>query len=130
MKTMYVRKNGKRMLLVACVAAPILVLGFAALAIPDRRVLADFGGQDWIWLILLAAMMLGVYYFLAVYVREERTAGIEFERMDRDRDGFISLRDAGRWADLRRLFDQFDSDHDGRMSRADFEAFQSSLFSH
>jgi hypothetical protein len=130
MKTIYVRKNGKRVLLVACVSAPILVVVFAALAIPSRQVLGNFAGQDWIWLILLAAMMLGTYYFLALYVKEEGAASAEFERMDRDRDGFISLRDAGRWADLRRMFDQFDSDHDGRMSRADFEAFQRSLFSH
>jgi uncharacterized membrane protein YcjF (UPF0283 family) len=130
MKTIYVAKKARSLLLVTCVFAPFLVLAFALYAIPDKHVLGNFGGQDWIWLILLAAMMLGLYYFLAIYVKEKGEATAQFQRLDRDRDGYISLKDAGNWADLRRLFDKFDVDHDGRMSHADFEAFQNSLYSH
>jgi hypothetical protein len=100
------------------------------LAIPDTQVLRNFGGEDWIWLILLASMMLGLYYFLAIYVKEEGEVSAQFNRMDRDRDGFISMQDAGTWSDLRCSFEKFDTDHDGRLSRADFEALQRSLFSH
>jgi hypothetical protein len=130
MNTMYVSKKARSLVLVACVFAPFLVVAYAILAIPDRNVLSNFGGQDWIWLMLLAAMMLGLYYFLTVYVREKGEAKAQFERLDRDRDGYISLKDAGNWADLRRRFSEFDSDHDGRMSSVDFEAFQRALFSH
>jgi hypothetical protein len=130
MKTYYMQKNAKRVLIVACVFAPVLALGYAVLAIPNMQVLSNFGGQDWIWLILLSAMMLGLYYFLAIYVKEVGDVAAQFERMDRDHDGFISKTDTGNWADLRRLFDKFDTDHDGRMSRADFNAFERSLYSH
>jgi hypothetical protein len=130
MKTWNMTGAIKAVLLVACVFAPFVVIGYALLAIPDKTVLHNLAGQDWIWLILLAAMMLGLYYFLAIYVREKHEATAQFKRLDRDRDGFISLQDAGDWPDLRRLFDKFDADHDGRMSRIDFEAFQRSRYSH
>lgn len=124
------KETAKRVLIVACVFAPFLVVIYGALAIPNLQVLRNFGGEDWIWLILLAGMMLGLYYFLAIYIKEEREVAAQFERMDRDRDGFISLEDAGSWADLRDHFPRFDADRDGRMSRADFNRFERYLFSH
>jgi len=30
--------------------------------------------------------------------------------------------------DLIRVFDKFDTDHDGRLSQADFEAFENTVF--
>lgn len=130
MKNFYVARKARMLMIGLCVFAPFLVVAYAVFAIPDMHAIRNFGGLDWMWLILLAFMMLGLYYFLAIYVREKADTTAAFERLDRDRDGFISLQDAGNWSDLRRLFSTFDSDHDGRMSRVEFESFQNSLYSH
>lgn len=130
MKTIYLKKSVRRVVVVLCVFAPMVMVAFAALMMPHTKALLEIGGIDWIWLMLLAAMMLGLYYFLAIYVKEEGEVRDRFKRLDRDNDGYISVGDAESWPDLRRGFDKFDVDHDGRMSRADFEAFQRSLFSH
>ena len=43
---------------------------------------------------------------------------------DRDQDGYINREDARAWPELTREFDRFDADHDGRLSRAEFENFE------
>jgi hypothetical protein len=130
MKTRYVTKNVRSVLVLLCVFAPILMVALAAALVPHTRSLLALSGLDWTWLMLLAAMMLGLYYFLVVFVKEESEVSNRFRRLDRDNDGYISVQDAEGWPDLRKLFDKFDVDHDGRMSRADFDAFQRSIFSH
>jgi len=79
---------------------------------------------DWIWLMLLGAMMLGIYYFLAVYLEDEEVITAEFRQLDSDHDGFISRDDVKTWPALFRSFDRFDMDHDGRLSRVEFEAYE------
>lgn len=116
-------------MIVTSVFAPIVVVVYAAMAIPRVQVLGNFGGQDWIWLILLADMMLGLYYFVVVYLKEKSAADARFARMDSDHDGFIRAQDAGDRTELRRLFDQFDADGDGRMSRREFENFERATLS-
>jgi hypothetical protein len=117
----------KWLTMVGCVFAPFLVVGFAVIAIPNAQVLRNFGGIDWIWLILLGAMMAGLYYFLAVYLLDEEEISEEFQSLDHDHDGFISREDTANWPDLSRSFDKFDSDHDGRLSRIDFAAFENAV---
>jgi len=74
--------------------------------------------------------MLGMYYLLVVYVEDEEKIAEEFQRLDRDHDGFISRADASSWPDLARSFDRFDADHDGRLSHVDFEAFENAVAAH
>ena len=121
----------KRLTVLTAVFAPFFMAGFALLVIPDGiQAVRNSSGVDWIWLILLGAMMLGIYYFLAVYLEDEEEINEEFQRLDLDRDGFISREDATTWPNLSRLFDKFDSDHDGRLSRADFEAYEHAVPAH
>jgi Ca2+-binding EF-hand superfamily protein len=75
------------------------------------------------WFMLLAAMVLGIY-FLTVYTADEEEIAEEFQQLDHDHDGFITLEDAKSWPELRRSFATFDADHDGRLSRLDFDAFE------
>lgn len=121
----------KRLTMLTAVFAPFFMAGFALLIIPDGiQAIRNSSGIDWIWLILLAGMMLGIYYFLAVHLEDEEEINEEFQRLDLDRDGFISRDDATAWPNLSRLFDKYDTDHDGRMSRADFEAFEHAVPAH
>jgi len=50
------------------VFAPVLMVGYTLLVLPGGlQALRNTDRVDWIWLILLGAMMLGTYYFLVVY---------------------------------------------------------------
>jgi len=115
----------KRLTILAAVFAPFFMTGAALLVLPHPwETLRNIQGQDWIWLILLAGMMLGMYYFAGVYFEDEEKFTEEFLRLDRDGDGFISREDAKNWPELSREFDKFDRDHDGRLSHNDFELFE------
>jgi hypothetical protein len=109
----------------ACVFAPFLLVLYALLQIPGGvQVFSRTEPMDWIWLMLLGGMMLGVYYFLAVYLEDEEEICAEFRKLDRDEDGYLCREDVSAWPELRLQFDRFDQDHDGRLSRADFENFE------
>lgn len=115
----------KLLILLLCVFAPFLIAGYALSIVPNgMQALRNTDGIDWLWMILLGGMMIGVYYFLAVYVEDEEKIAEEFQRLDRDCDGFISREDASSWPELVGSFDRFDTDHDGRLSWADFDAFE------
>jgi hypothetical protein len=95
---------------------------------PDpMSTLQRFEGFDWMWLIFLGAMMVGTYYFLAVYLADEDAIAEDFVRLDKDHDGFITREDASAWQQLAKVFDSFDMDRDGRISRIEFEEFEHSL---
>jgi hypothetical protein len=115
----------KRLTILAAVFAPFFMTGAALLVLPDPwQTLRNTHGEDWIWLILLGALMLGLYYFFGVYLEDEEEITDEFQQLDRDHDGFISREDAKNRPDLSRVFDKFDTDHDGRLSHHDFKAFE------
>ena len=114
-----------RLTLLAAVFAPFLMTGAALLVLPHPwETFRDAHGEDWIWLILLGALMLGLFYFFAVYLLHEEDIAEEFLRLDTDHDGFISREDAKNWPELSRVFDKLDRDHDGRLSHDDFKAFE------
>ena len=114
--------------LVVCVFAPFLVVGYALARVPNPvQMLQEFDGIDWMWLIFLGLMMVGLYHFLAVYLGEEDDIDSDFRQLDADHDGFITPNDAARWNVLARAFESFDSDHDGKLSRVEFENFEHSL---
>ncbi len=119
----------KRLTLLVAVFAPFFMTGAAFIVLPDPwGTLRNTSGVDWIWLILLGAMMLGIYYFLAVYLEEEEEIAEDFQSLDTDHDGFIGREDAKKMPDLVRVFDRFDTDHDGRLSHADFEAYENAVY--
>jgi len=121
-------KAAKTFALLVCVLAPFLLAGYALVVVPDGwQSLRDANEVDWLWAILLGALVVGMYYFLAVYIEDEKQIAQEFERLDRDHDGFINREDASSWPELVRSFDRFDTDHDGRLSCADFDAFEHAL---
>ena len=85
----------KRLTILAAVFAPFFMTGAALLVLPHPwETLRSIQGQDWIWLILLGGMMLGMYYFAGVYFEDEEEFTEEFLRLDADHDGFISREDA------------------------------------
>jgi len=115
----------KALVLLLCVFAPFLMAGYALTIVPDGlQALRNTDGIDWLWVILLGAMMIGVYYFLVVYVEDEENITEAFRRLDRDHDGFITREDARSWPELSSAFDRFDTDRDGRLSWTDFDAFE------
>lgn len=115
----------KALIVLLCVFAPFLMAGFALTIVPDgTQALRNTDGIDWLWVILLAAMMIGIYYFLVVYVEDEEKITEAFRRLDRDHDGFITREDASTWPELLSSFDRFDTDRDGRLSWTDFDAFE------
>ncbi len=60
------------MTVLTAVFAPFLMVGYTLLVVPGGlQALQNTDGVDWIWLILLGAMMLGTYYFLAVYLLDK-----------------------------------------------------------
>jgi hypothetical protein len=111
----------------ACVFAPFLVVLAALFIVPSGIAAVKItDGIDWIWFGLLGAMMLGVYYFLAVYLEDEEEITMAFHTLDRDNDGFIGREEAKSWPALSKAFERFDADRDGRLSRVEFEAFEHS----
>jgi len=115
----------KALILLVCVFAPFLMAGYALTIVPNgMQALRNTDGVDWLWIILLGSMMIGVYYFLVVYLEDEEKITEAFRRLDRDHDGFITREDASYWPELLRAFDRFDTDHDGRLSWTDFDAFE------
>ena len=119
----------KRLTLLAAVFSPFFMTGAALIVLPDAwQTLRNTSGVDWLWLILLGAMMLGFYYFLAVYLEDEEEIAEDFQSLDTDHDGFIGREDAKKMPDLIRVFDRFDTDHDGRLSHADFEAYENAVY--
>src|SRR5208283_1776427 len=110
LKEIVMKTTIKKLTLLVAVFAPFFMTGAALIVLPDPwGTLRNTSGVDWIWLILLGAMMLGIYYFLAVYLEDEEEIAEEFQRLDLDRDGFISREDTNTWPNLRRLFDKFDT---------------------
>ena len=116
---------------VLSIFAPFLLVGYALLINPDvfgyamkstPLTLADgvLSGIDWIWLIMLGAMMLGIFYWL-FYIEDEEEITEEFMRLDTNHDGYISREEASKWKYLARVFDRVDTDHDGKLSRQEFE---------
>jgi len=123
------KKTILRLTLLAAVFAPFFMTAAALIILQDPwQTLRNTSGEDWIWFILLGAMMLGIYYFLAVYLEDEEEIAEDFQSLDTDHDGFISREDAKKIPDLVRIFDRFDTDHDGRLSHVDFEAFENAVF--
>jgi hypothetical protein len=116
----------KAVAVVLAVFAPFIMVGYA-LAIVPTNLIKNLGGVDWLWLVMLGLMMVGTYYFLAVYVWEEDEIYADFVRLDADHDGYISRADATSWKRLAREFDKFDLDRDGKLSRIEFEEFEHSL---
>jgi hypothetical protein len=109
---------------IGCVFAPFLIVVAALIGVPGGlAALNSSEPVEWIWLMLLGAMMLGIYYFLAVYLEDEEEISLGFRQLDKDHDGFISREDARQWPELSHNFERFDADHDGRLTRVDFEAF-------
>ena len=121
-------KHLKWILTVLALLAPFLMVGYVVMKIPNGlEVVRNWGFADWMWLIMLGAMMLGFYYLLAIFFEDEEEIQEDFESFDRDRDGYVTRDDATRWQRLAKAFDRFDADHDGRLSRAEFENFEHSL---
>ena len=121
----------KWLTVLTAVFTPFFMVGFALLVIPESmQAVRNSSGVDWLWLILLGAMMLGIYYLFPVYLVDKENINQEFQRLDFDRDGFISRTDITAWPNLIRSFDKFDTDHDGRLSRADFEAYEHAVPAH
>lgn len=113
---------------VLSVFAPFLLVAYAFAQLPHAlQFLRQFDSIDWMWLMLLGLMMLGIYHFLAVFLLEENGIQQDFDWLDADHDGYIRAQDAAGWTQLARVFDRFDSDHDGRLSRVEFEQFEHSL---
>jgi len=123
------KKTILRLTLLAAIFAPFFMTGAAFVVLPDAwQTLRNTSGADWIWFALLGGMMLGFYYFLAVYLEDEEEIAEDFQSLDTDHDGFINREDAKKMPDLIRVFDKFDTDHDGRLSHVEFEAFENSVF--
>src|ERR1700687_2518107 len=98
------KKTMLQMTLLAAVFAPFLRTAAALVVLPHPwETFRDAHGEDWIWLILLGALMLGLYYFFAVYLLHEEDIAEEFMRLDTDHDGFISREDAKNWPELSRV---------------------------
>jgi hypothetical protein len=107
---------------------PFIMVGYVVMKIPNGlEVVSNWGFADWMWLMLLGAMMLGFYYLLAVFFIDEEEIEEDFECLDRDHDGFVTPDDASRWQRLAKVFEKFDVDHDGKLSRVEFEEFEHSL---
>jgi hypothetical protein len=118
----------KAFIVVLCIFAPFIMLGFAiAHSQNPLHLLYGFVGMDSIWFIFLGLMMVGLYYLLAVYVEEENEIELDFAELDKDHDGYIGRQDASVWSALAKVFDKFDADHDGKLSRMEFERFEHSL---
>jgi hypothetical protein len=115
-------------IVLSCVFAPFLVVLAALSIVPSGlTALKITDGVDWIWFALLGGMMLGVYYFLAVYLKDEEEITMAFHTLDLDNDGFIGREEAKSWPALSDSFERFDADRDGRLSRVEFEAFEHSI---
>ncbi len=115
---------------VLAVFAPFLMIGMTLALVPsamDR--LSRFDGVDWMFLIPLSAMVLGLYYTL-IYLVDENCIEQDFRVLDVNHDGFITRDEAKAWEPLARQFDRIDTDHDGRISRDQFEHFEHSLPTH
>ena len=111
--------------LILAVFAPFILVGYALAIVPNTwQVIQSFSPMDWTWLTMLGLMMVGVYYFLAVYLEDEDEIELDFQRMDTDHDGYLRRADIGNATRLATEFEHFDGDHDGKLSRVDFENFQ------
>jgi len=106
---------------VLSIFTPFLLVAFALIIVPHPlQALKSAPGIDWIWLILLGAMLLGMFYWL-FYIEEEEEITEEFMELDSNHDGYISREEASKWNYLAREFDKFDTNHDGRLSRQEYE---------
>ncbi|HUO43523.1 MAG TPA: EF-hand domain-containing protein [Burkholderiales bacterium] len=100
--------------------APFIVLATAIVLLPDAmHVMSKVSGIEWIYLIAIGAMMLGMLYWLFELdvdsIRDQL-----FRRFDVNHDGYISRDEIAGESDLREVFDQIDVDHDDRISRTEF----------
>lgn len=113
---------------VVALFVPLIMFGDALLKGQDALAFArNQALSDWIWFIMLGAMMLGMYYFVPAFIEHEEEITEDFEGLDRDHDGYISREDAANWKSLASTFDKFDVDHDGKLSRVEFESFEHAL---
>ncbi|HUO44922.1 MAG TPA: EF-hand domain-containing protein [Burkholderiales bacterium] len=109
----------RSIVLLFAVLTPFLVVGYAMGIMPNfLQAVNTLNVIDVIWLILLGAMMLGVYWWL-FYIEEEEEITEEFMELDRNHDGYISRDEAEGY--LAEKFEECDADHDGKISRHDFE---------
>ena len=114
-------KTTKLILIIFAVFAPFLLAVYALYISADPLVaIRSLSGIDWLWLILLGAMALGVFYWL-FFIREEEEITEEFMDLDTDHDGYITRKEASKWKYLARVFDKFDTNHDGKLSRQEYE---------
>jgi len=111
----------KSTVVVLSIFTPFLLVAFALVIIPHPlQVLKLAPGIDWVWLILLGAMLLGMFYWL-FYIEDEEEITEEFMELDTDHDGYITREEASKWKYLADAFDKFDANHDGKLSRQEFE---------
>jgi len=116
------------LVVMACVFSPFLIVLAALLMMPaGLQAMSYTDPMDWIWMTLLGGMMIGIYHFLAIYIKQKHDTLNDFQHLDHDHDGYICREDVREWPELVRTFDRFDADHDGRLSRVEFEAFEHSF---
>jgi len=74
---------------------------------------------EWIYLIVIGSVIIGgIYWSLDLDVENQREE--LFQRFDTNHDGYISRAEVAGARDLALVFDQADEDHDGRLSRREF----------
>jgi hypothetical protein len=113
---------------VVALCVPLIMFGDALFKGQDAWAFASNQGfGDWLWFIMLDAMMLGMYYFVPAFIEHEEEITEDFAGLDRDHDGYISREDAANWKSLASSFEKFDADHDGKLSQVEFETFEHAL---
>jgi len=83
--------------------------------------------ENWAFGLLIAFVVLGYFYMGIEFgfagsekISEGEKVKAAFNSIDMNEDDVISRKEAGYWARLARIFDQFDSNKDGRLSPEEF----------